>query len=122
MPSIETRTGYRPDHRSMAAFLLSEQSRDPAVKAAHDIRDIAQATAPRSSDPDGEATHMADEFKVNAKSKPVPVGGNPRVGAEVYNEDPAAAPQEFGNSHVRNPSRTLGKAGARIGEHRSVGR
>lgn len=121
---METRTGYRPDHKSMAAFLLSNQARDPAVKAAHDIAEIARATAPRSSvaDTDEDVTHMADEFKVNEHSKPVLLGGNPRVGAEVYNEDPAAAPQEFGNSRVRNPSRTLGKAGARVGEHRTVGR
>jgi hypothetical protein len=122
MVSTERRVGYKPDHKSFARFLLSDQARDPAVKAAHDIRDIAEATAPRSSDPDGEATHMADEFKVNSASPPVVAGGNPRVGAEVYNSDPAAAPQEFGNARVRNPSRTLGRAGASVGEHRVVGR
>jgi hypothetical protein len=106
----------------MAKFLLSQQSRDPAVKAAHDIRDIAEATAPRSTADREDVTHMADEFKVNEKSKPVSVGGNPRVGAEVYNSDEAAAPQEFGNARVRNPSRTLGRAGAAVGEHRTVGR
>lgn len=125
MASTETRVGYRPDHKSMAAFLLSKQARDPAIKAAHDIADIARATAPRSKDPEDsteEVTHLADGFRVNEHSKPVSLGGNPRVGAEVYNEDEAAAPNEFGNSHVRNPKRTLGRAGAMVGEHRTVGR
>ena len=59
---------------------------------------------------------LAESYKVNEHAEPKTVAGNPRAIAEVYSDDAAAAPQEFGNKRVRNPSRPLGKAGAEIGE------
>jgi len=99
-------------HPGMAAFLVSDQAREPVVAAAKDIADLAKQLAPRGK---GTGVHMADQFRVNEHTPPVNIGGNPRVGAEVYNGDPAAAPNEFGGR--RNPRhRMLGRAGARIGE------
>lgn len=96
----------------MKAFLLSDQAREPAVHAARDIAALARTTAPRSKQ---SGTHMADQFKVNARSAPLNIAGNPRVGAEVYNEDPAAAPNEFGGPN-NTRHRMLGKAGGAIGQ------
>lgn len=98
----------------MAAFLLSDQARDPAVAAAKDIAAIARGTAPRSK---GPGPHMADQFKVNPKSAPVSIGGNPRVGAEVYNEAEGAVQSEFGGYHTTR-HRMLGKAGGAVGQWR----
>lgn len=118
------RLRYRPHHGAgptkdnpypgMRAFLLSDQAREPAIAAGRDIAALAKTTSPRSS---GPGPHMADQFKVNEKSAPVKIGGNPRVGVEVYNEDRAAAPNEFGGKYNKR-HRMLGRAGAKIGEWR----
>jgi hypothetical protein len=110
MMALERRTGYKPNHVDFGKFLLSEQARDPAVEAAHNIVTLVGIRAPRST------SKLAESYKVNEDSAPITIAGNPRVGAEVYSDDPAAAPQEFGNARVRNPSRPLGKAGAELGE------
>lgn len=108
--ALETRVGYRPDHRSMARFLLSEQARQPAVEAAEDIRALAASIVGKKTG------KTAAGYKVNDKTAPVVIGGNPRVGADVFNDEQAALAQEFGNARTRNPSRPLGKAGAIVGE------
>lgn len=112
----------------MRAFLLSDQVRDPAVKAAHDIAATAAELTPRSRT---EGPHMADHYKVNADTPAVAVGKrrNRRVGAEVYNDvqregeaQSHAAAAEFGrgfdhgqNEHARG-HRALGRAGAVHGQ------
>jgi hypothetical protein len=109
----ETRTGYKPDHKSFGAFLLSEQSRRPAVQAAHAIAELATATTKRSK---GDGPHLADNYKVNDKTAPVIAGdATPRVGAEVYNDLSYAAAHEFGRGRDdKKGPRPLGKAGAAI--------
>lgn len=84
---------YIPDHKGMAEFMLSEQARRPCVEVAAKIVADLAVTVTRSS---GAGEHLADSFKVNAESAPVTMGESPRAGAEVYSEDPAAAPEEFG--------------------------
>lgn len=118
----ETRVGYKPDHKSFGEFMLSEQARQPAIEAA---RDIAKLAAENSRAAAGGGTHdsdgvsLADNYKVNEHTAPVIVGGNPRVGAEVYNDKRYAAAQEFGTGHRRRRgTRALRRAGAAVGELR----
>lgn len=116
--TLNMRRGFKPDHKSFGEFLVSDQARDPAVKAAGDIAELAAKASPRSKATHKDGTpHMADDFHVNSETAPVVVGGNPRVGAEVFNPNRAAAPNEFGGPKNRR-HRMLGKAGAAIGEFR----
>lgn len=99
---------YRPDHPSFARFMVSEQSRRPAIEVAKKIAEDARATAPRG---DGPGPHMADQYRVNEDPAPVNITpGGPRVGAEVFNDDINATRVEFGNAKVEK-QRPLGKAG-----------
>lgn len=97
------RVQYKPDHEGMAAFMLSEQARKPVVEAAKDMVAVLRETVHRSNGDGGADGHLADSYKVNRHSEPVSMGGNLRVGAEVYSEHPAAAPEEFGGR--RNAAR-----------------
>ena len=110
--ALERRTGYKPNHKEFGEFMLSEQARDAAVEAAHNIAILAGiiVTGEHSTG------KTAESYKVNENTAPVTVAGNPRVGAEVYSDEPAALAQEFGNARTRNPKRPLGKAGAALGE------
>ena len=112
--ALEQRTGYKPNHKEFGEFILSEQARRPAIEAAQHIAEIARARAPRG---EGPGPHMADQYKVNENPAPVVLAGNPRAGAEVFNEDINATRNEFGNKRTK-AHRTLGKAGAEVGEMR----
>jgi len=124
------KVGYYPDHKSFGAFLLSEQARKPAIKAAFDIAAIAKASADRSTPGEkgaGDGTHLADRYQVNPSTAPVVLAGNPRVGAEVFNDSIYAARYEFGDAEGvgrvqagnHGPgSRNLRKAGGKVGEMR----
>lgn len=112
---VETRRGYHPDHKSFGRFILSAQARKPAVEAAHDVAAHARTSAVREV---GEGP-FADSFKVNAATAPVVVAGNPRVGAEVYNDVRHAAVVEFGRTaggERRGAHRILRRAGSSVGE------
>ncbi len=111
MAKLETRTGYKPDHESFGRFLLSEQARDPAVEAAHNIVTLAQMRAGK------DTGKTAESYKVNENPPPVTLQGNPRATADVYSDDINATRIEFGNKRTR-AQRPLGKAGAEIGEMR----
>jgi hypothetical protein len=87
------RAVYRPDHKSFGAFILSEEVRDAVAEVAKDIAPVAGRLAPRS---ESDGPHMADQFRVNREAGTIKVSGNVRVQVDVYNEDPAAAPNEFG--------------------------
>lgn len=113
----EKRVGYRPDHKSFGAFLLSDQARDPVVEAAHNIATLAALRAPK-----GGSGDTAASYKVNENSAPVLIASNLRVGAEVYNdathegaEKSYAAAAEFGKKDSPG-HRSLGKAGAELGQ------
>lgn len=94
---------YKPDHKSMARFLLSSQAYDPVEKAANDIRDRAAQTATKRT---GD---MARNYKVVRGTGPGPIGRNPRAYADVVNDDIAAVVEEFGRKG-RPAKRTLRKA------------
>jgi hypothetical protein len=111
---------YVPDNKSMAALLLSKQTRDPAVRAAREIMAIAIAISPYDDREDTDG-HYVEHFGVNEHTAPVVVGGNPRVGAEVYNDSGHAAAVEFGNSrNGGRGQRILRRAGSKVGEMRGV--
>lgn len=130
MPDEMRKVGYYPDHKSFGAFMLSEQARKPAIQAAGDIALIAKATAARSTPGEkgsGDGTHLADRYQVNENTAPVVVAGNPRVGAEVFNDAVYSARYEFGDAEKQGRvqagnhgpgSRNLRKAGGKIGELR----
>lgn len=105
---------FKPDHKAFTLFATSEQMLQPVYEAGHAVREIAQATAPRG---DGPGPHYADQFKVDASAGTVRIGTYKRVIVTVVNEDPAAAPNEFGNKHMKG-SHPLGKAGAAVGDYR----
>jgi hypothetical protein len=107
---------FKPDHREFTRFATSDQMLEPVYKAAHDVREIAQATSPRS---DGPGPHYADQYKVDASAGTLRIGTYKRVYVNVVNEDEAAAPNEFGNKRTRG-GHYLGKAGAAIGDYRGV--
>lgn len=118
VPNMRSRrVVFVPDHKEFGEFMLSDQIRDPTAEAARDVVDIASGLAPRSNRP---GPHMADQFKVNREAGVIKVSGNVRVKVEVYNEDPAAAPNEFGNGRTRR-HRMLGRAGAEVGEFKPDG-
>jgi hypothetical protein len=101
---------YKPDHEEFQRFILSEQARQPAVEVANDIVKRLRVTVKRSNGTGGADGHLADSFKVNENSAPVTLGENPRVGAEVYSDHPAAAAEEFGGKRNK-PRHWLRKAG-----------
>lgn len=73
------------------------------------VRDTAKADATKRTG------GLARGYKVKDERDIVSINGSPRAAGRVYNSDPAAVADEFGNS--RQPAkRTLRKAGAKIGE------
>jgi hypothetical protein len=106
---MSVRARYKPNHKDMAKLLLSDQMREPCVQVARDIAAELKITVHRSTRP---GPHLADSYEVNDKTAPVMLGGEPRVGAEVYSEHPGAAPEEFGGKNQK-PKRWLGKVGAK---------
>lgn len=103
---------YKPNHKDMALFMNSEQARKPAIEVAQAIVADLKSTVKRSASEDSDG-HLADSFEVNRTTPAVEIGGNPRVGAEVFSSHPAAAPEEFGGRRNR-ARRWLGKAGAKF--------
>ena len=111
---------YDPDRKSIGEFLLSSQLRDAVRQGAQDVAALASRTA--------GITKIRGHYET--KSGPdvvVTKNGNPRLSERVYNHHRAAAADEFGSGQKEEgrpqggsspANRTLGKAGARIGDHR----
>lgn len=109
---IRVNVRYSPNHREFGKFMRSDQVKVVAVAAAHDIADRAAELASK------DTGNYARSFQVNAAARDLAVKGNLRAIAEVYNSDPAAAGQEFGDRWDNPPQRTLGLAGGEVGEWR----
>ena len=105
------RARFKPDHKEFTRFACSPQMLEPLYQAAHDVRKIAQAEAAK------QTGSYAKGFKVDASAGTVTIGAYKRVITVVVNEDPAAAPQEFGGYHNK-AQHTLGRAGAAVGDFR----
>lgn len=117
----ERRVVYVPDHESFGKFMLSQQVRKPVAEVAAKISELAGQLAPRRKArgvvPE-DAQTLASSFKVKVEAGVITVNDAfpaPRVKVEVYNEQRAAAPMEFGNQHVSG-HRMLGRAGAQYGD------
>lgn len=108
------RARFKPDHKEFTRFATSDQMLQPLYEAAHDVRAIAVATAPRSDEP-GE--HYADQFKVDSRPNTLIIGSYKRRIVTVVNEHEAAAPNEFGNRHMKG-THPLGRAGSVVGDYR----
>lgn len=92
-PRVRVTARYKPNNEEFGKFMVSEQARRPAVEAARDMVETLRVTVRRSS---GSGPHLADSYKVDDQTPPRLFAGNVRVGATVYSEHPAAAPEEFG--------------------------
>lgn len=114
--ALERRRGFKPDHQSFGRFILSEQARRPAAKAAADIADYAQQIAPRGEEAD--ADRYAESFEVIQAGTYTAKNGNIRAIALVTNSNEAAPAVEFGRGPgagregPRGGHRTLRRAGA----------
>lgn len=86
---------YVPDNASMAKFLMSDRVGDVAMQAAEDIRQDARMRAIGSQLVD--TTAYIENFLTEPSIGGHRAEGGPRRAANVYNEDEAAAPNEFGN-------------------------
>jgi hypothetical protein len=116
MARSRVRAKFKPDRRGFTEFATSDQMLEPLYEAAHDVRRIAQATAPRSSE---AGTHYADQFKVDAAAGVIVIGTYRRRIVTVVNQDKAAAPNEFGNKHMKG-THPLATAGSMIGDYRGA--
>lgn len=117
---------YVPDHKSIGEFLLSDQLRDAVRQGARDVAAIASNTA--------GITKIRGDYDVEpGPDVIVTKNGNPRLSERVVNDHPAAAADEFGSGSGAEgaskgaarkkgqgggspANRTLGKAGALIGD------
>lgn len=119
---------YKPDHKGIAEFLLSDQLRDAVRQGAQDVAAIANRTA--------GITKVRGSYEVEPGPDVIITrNGNPRLSERVVSNHPAAAADEFGSGtgswrggdHKRpqgggSPAfRTLGKAGAQVGDGLGTG-
>lgn len=109
---------FKPDHKGIAEFLVSDQLRDAVRQGAQDV--AAEANRTRVSE-------RLDYHVDRGPDVIVTRNGNPRVSEQVRCDDPAAAAIEFGSGPgnwrggersrpqggSNEPHRTLGKAGAK---------
>lgn len=98
---------YKPNHRGFAEFMASQQIRRPVKEVAELIKADAIADTPTKT---GD---LAGSYEVNDVE--VVINGEIHASVEVRNSDPAAAPQEFGNKHLKGV-RMLGKAASKYGD------
>lgn len=103
------RSSYRPNKKSFGAFMRSDQVFIPVKQIALDIRNVARATARKKTGA------LARGYKVNERKELLSINGAPRAIAKVVNSDPAAVPDEFGNSRQKG-NRTLRKAASKFGD------
>lgn len=111
---------YIEDHESFGAFIMSDQMRDPVFEVTKDIEKLAGATAKRDNSSKSNIHHYADGFKSLREGGALHVHRALRVMCLVYNDDPVALYNEFGNRKSKR-LRTLGRAGAKYGDFKPDG-
>lgn len=84
-------------YKAMDAFLMSDRVRDVAHAAAKDLADDAATIVSAEATETGA---LARGYEAR-EDLPVVIDGHPRRVAVVVNNDPAAAPVEFGNGRAR---------------------
>lgn len=100
---------YKPNHKDFGRFMVSRQMQRPVREIAEEIKADAVANTPEKT---GD---LKNSYEVNDITVVAGAPASPRASAEVRNSDPAAAPQEFGNKHLKGV-RMLGKAASRYGD------
>lgn len=113
---------YRPNFRSFGRFIRSQQVRRPVIRVAHDIARRAGEYAPKSETTKGGGNDgsLSESYDVRSEAGEMKVDGHFRVKVEVFNSDSAAAPIEFGNSHLGKPGRRpLARAGNDYGDFKT---
>ena len=118
------RAKYVPNHRSMRAFLKSDQMRDVTEDVARDIATAAGLGTPASKT--GAKTHtglhaaVKGGFKVKRNAGLMKIDGNLRVRVDVVNDVDGAALVEFGARGLKR-RRMLARAGAKFGDFKPEG-
>jgi hypothetical protein len=102
-------SSYKPNRKSFGAFMVSDQVFIAVKQIAMDIRDTAK------SDVRKKTGALARGYKVENGKKLIAINGAPRAMGIAFNSDPAAAPDEFGNSRQKG-NRTLRRAAGKFGE------
>ena len=95
---VRVRARYEMDNASMAAFLMSDRVDDLVQKVGNDIADAAKHLAIAEGLVD--TTAYIENFETRKVIGGHDAEGGPRRAVEVYNEDEAAAPNEFGNGSI----------------------
>ena len=111
------RVVYRPDHKGIGEFLMSEQLRDATEDVAGDIAKLAGAFSPhrKGAPAGGDRVPLSESFKVKREAGSIKVHRARRVKVEVYSEAPSAAANEFGGRRNKR-HRMLGRAGSAFGD------
>lgn len=122
--ALNTRHGFKPDHKSFGAFLMSPQALDPVQKAAKDVAELAGA-AEHALDASGGRTQdirdegdqpYADNFRTE-EGEVMTFDGNPRRTMRVFNNKRFAAVREFGYAPGhKGGTRSLRRAGSKVGQ------
>lgn len=104
---------YEPDHIEFSKYMMSDDVAAVAHRAAAGIARAAVRLATGVS----KTGNYAKGFRVDRDFRVVVINdgdgpGGRRI-SQVYNDDPAAAPLEFGNKNIK-PQRILGRAAASI--------
>lgn len=114
------RMRYVMDNDSFGEFIMSDRMRDVTAKVASDIAKTAKGLANRDHANKRRVHDYADRFQVKREAGSIKVDRAFRVKVEVYNEDPVALYNEFGNKKSKR-HRTLGRAGAMFGDFKPEG-
>lgn len=109
MPNVIVRARYKQDNSSFGRFMKSQQMKQVANQAATAIAENAASLAREEAMSTGA---YARAFKVNRRQRNLSFRGNLRAASAVYNNDPAAPGQEFGDRWGNKGKRILLKAGA----------
>jgi hypothetical protein len=114
------RIRYVMDNDSFGEFIMSERMRGVVAEVAADIAKTAKRLANKDNSSKRRVHHYADMFQVNREAGAIKVDRALRVKVEVYNPDPVALYNEFGNVKSKR-HRTLGRAGAIFGDFKPEG-
>lgn len=99
---------YDPNDAGWAAIRMSPEILAACLAEAERGKTYAEGVSPEDSGAYKQA------FKVKATTADIGRGGR-RVAAELYNDDPAAAPLEFGNKRMPRPQRIFGRTAGFLG-------
>jgi len=106
--ALETRSGFKENHREFGMHIRSEEARTPANVVARKIASRANATAPVGEDDGKDNLPLKGSYHAitGRKAGNLRVGRNSRAIAKVVSKAPSARWAEGGNKNQK-PQRTL---------------